>query len=183
MKYSIEQLKEEHQKGKKLKYLFFWGHRKSKNGEITSSCFSQWWMQNFEIDGIVYPSEEHFMMAEKARLFNDFDIEKEILVSKTPDEAKKLGRKVRNFEQDIWEKHRMEIVVKGNFAKFNQNPELKSYLLSTNKRILVEASPVDAIWGIGLDRYSEFASIPTKWRGLNLLGFALMEVRDMIFGD
>ncbi len=120
------------------------------------------------------------MMAEKARLFDDTETLSRILGSKSPGEAKRLGRNVIGFDQRIWEEHRSEIVVKGNYLKFTQNKDLESYLLGTKKRVLVEASPVDPIWGIGLDSNSEFATIPLKWRGLNLLGFALMEFRDMM---
>ncbi len=120
------------------------------------------------------------MMAEKARLFGDSEIREKILRSGSPGAAKQLGREVRGFDQDIWERERFDIVVKGNVQKFSQNQELGKFLIDTKKRILVEASPVDRIWGIGLDATSEFANVPSKWRGLNLLGFALMEVRDYL---
>lgn len=183
MNYSRKQIEKTFQAGKKLKFLFFWGHQKSRNGEITSSCFSQWWSQSFIVNGIKYPTAEHYMMAEKARLFNDNDAEKKILEAKSPAEAKKIGRQVMNFNQTIWEEKRFDIVVKGNYAKFSQNLELRKFLLNTKNRVLVEASPVDKIWGIGLDKSSEFASIPVKWKGLNLLGFALMKVRDLLIED
>ncbi|MCP4520374.1 MAG: NADAR family protein [Cytophagales bacterium] len=178
MKYSREQLEKEYDAGKKMKFLFFWGHRKSD--ELTSTCFSQWWSQTFEVNGIQYPTAEHYMMAEKARLFNDKAAEQRILKASSPGEAKKIGRQVIGFDQETWEANRMKIVVKGNYEKFRQDPALKVFLLNTGQRIIVEASPVDTIWGIGLDRKSEFAPIPPKWRGSNLLGFALMEVRDLL---
>lgn len=180
MKYSKSSIIASHQAGKKMKFLFFWGHQKSKSGAITSSCFSQWWTQNFKVDGVNYPTAEHYMMAEKARLFNDKDAEQRILNAKSPGEAKKTGREVLGFDQETWEKNRFDIVVKGNYHKFNQNQELKTFLLNTKQRVLVEASPVDRIWGIGLSQDHEFAKIPVKWKGLNLLGFALMEVREML---
>ena len=101
-----------------------------------------------------------------------------ILKAKSPAEAKKLGRKVSNYDENIWVENRFEIVKAGNYLKFSQNEELKNYLLNTNNRILVEASPVDPIWGIGLAHDHADANYPEKWKGLNLLGFALMEVRD-----
>lgn len=180
MKYSIDLIRDEFIKGQKLKFLFFWGHQKLKNGEIGQSCLSQWWTSDFEVDGITYFSAEHFMMAEKARLFNDLDNLDKIINSKSPSQAKQFGREVIGFNEDIWTANRFEIVKKGNIAKFGQNPELKDFLLSTTKRILVEASPVDTIWGIGLSKDSEHCENPLKWRGLNLLGFALMEVRDIL---
>jgi len=117
------------------------------------------------------------MMAEKAKLFNDQDALKRVLNSKSPGEAKSIGREVLGFNQKVWEDNRIKIVVEGNYHKFKQNPELMNFLIGTKKRILVEASPVDAIWGIGLDKDNSFASVPVKWRGENLLGFALMQVR------
>ena len=182
MEYSIKKLKKDFIAGKKLKYLLFWGHRKSHDGTITASCFSQWWHQSFEVDGITYPTAEHFMMAEKARLFNDKEAELRILKSASPGAAKSIGREVKRFDQKIWDENRLKIVVKGNYHKFSQNPDLKTFLLNTKKRVLVEASPLDKIWGIGLDKTNEFATIPVKWKGLNLLGFALMEVRDKLKG-
>lgn len=180
MKYNIDLIRKDFQTGKKHKFLFFWGHQKLKNGEIGNSCFSQWWTSKFEIDGVEYTSAEQYMMAEKARLFNDLDNLDKIINSKSPAQAKQFGREVIGFNEDIWLKHRYEIVKRGNLAKFSQNKDLKNYLLSTNKRILVEASPVDAIWGIGLAKDNKLAENPLKWRGLNLLGFALMEVRDIL---
>ena len=180
MIYSKEKIERLYQAGNNLKYLFFWGHQPNPSGKISSSCLSQWWNSEFNVDGTNYATSEHWMMAEKARLFNDQETLKKILVSESPRDAKKLGREIKNFDQYIWEKYRVKIVVKGNYFKFIQNKELETYLLNTKNRILVEASPVDRIWGIGLDSTSDFATIPTKWRGLNLLGFALMEVRDRI---
>lgn len=159
------------------KYLFFWGHRAATDGRVTASCFSQWWPVAFEIDGTCYPTAEHFMMAEKARLFGDVAIRSQILAACTPAEAKALGRKVANFDGALWERERFGIVVAANAAKFGQHPELREFLVGTGDRVLVEASPVDAIWGIGLAADHEDAERPEHWRGLNLLGFALMEVR------
>ncbi len=169
------------QSGKRMKYLFFWGHQPSKNGEITSSCFSQWWENHeFSEDGVTYKTAEHYMMAGKARLFNDDEMLEKILASGSAAEAKKYGRMIRNFDQYMWEINRFEIVKKANYLKFTQHEELKTYLLSTNNRVLVEASPVDKIWGIGLSEDDENAEFPENWPGLNLLGFCLMEVREMI---
>ena len=94
--------------------------------------------------------------------------------------AKKLGRQVRNFDHARWEAARFDIVVRGNTAKFVQNEPLQSFLFGTGRRVLVEASPVDRIWGIGLAADDPRAMHPEQWRGLNLLGFALMAVRDVL---
>ena len=176
MKYNIEHIIM-NQEG--AKYLFFWGHTPSRNGEITKACFSQWYISPFEINGLVFQTAEHFMMAEKARLF-DPEMVNRIVACKTAAEAKKLGREVKNFDNDVWLAKREEIVIEGNCHKFSQNPELKIFLMNTDTRILVEASPVDAIWGIGMAQDHKDIYSPEKWRGLNLLGFALMEVRDRL---
>lgn len=178
MKYNLDWLLNEHQNSDAKKYLFFWGHQPRKDGSIGESCLSQWWETTFEMDGITYSTAEHWMMAEKARLFADEAILNKILVAKSPAEAKELGRNVQNFETSIWDEAKYEIVKKGNLYKFKQNANLETYLLNTNNRVLVEASPVDPIWGIGLAKNHPDAVHPEQWKGLNLLGFALMEVRD-----
>ena len=166
--------------GNKPKYLFFWGHQPKKDGSIGKSCFSQWYKASFQIDGVKYPTAEHYMMAEKARLFKDDDVLAKILTASHPGEAQKLGRQVKGFSQETWLEHRIPIVVRGNVGKFDQNEALKEFLLNTGERILVEASPNDRIWGIGLGQNNPDAENPYKWRGLNLLGFALMEVRSIL---
>jgi ribA/ribD-fused uncharacterized protein len=180
MIYNLEWLIDCFEKGKRTKYLFFWGHQKSKNGELTSSCFSQWWSSPFVVDNIKYNTAEHWMMAQKALLFGDIETQEKINKAKSPAEAKALGRQVRNFEEVIWSEKRFEIVVKGSLHKFSQHENLKEFLLNTKERVLVEASPVDRIWGIGLTADSDKAENPKRWNGLNLLGFALMEVRDIL---
>jgi ribA/ribD-fused uncharacterized protein len=169
-------------RGERPKYLFFWGHQPPREGGIGNHCLSQWWMAPFLVDGVCYPSAEHFMMAEKARLFGDDDTLARILEVSHPGGAKLLGREVRGFEEEAWEKVRFEIVVRGNEAKFGQNPALRQHLLGTAGRVLVEASPVDRIWGIGLPANDPRACDPESWRGENLLGFALMEARGRLGG-
>ena len=181
-KYNLENIIEQHQAGKTLKYIYFWGHRPSADGKITHSCFSQWWQSPFVIDNVSYLTAEHYMMAQKALLFNDQLIFEQIIQASHPKQAKELGRKVSNFDEGVWNKHRFDIVVDGNLAKFGQNEALKYYLLSTNERVLVEASPVDKIWGVGLGKDDQQIYDPSKWQGDNLLGFALMEVRDKLKG-
>ncbi|MFB6725518.1 NADAR family protein [Kribbella sp. NPDC056345] len=132
---------------------------------------------------IRYPTTEHFMMADKARTFGDEQTLAEILAVPSPAQAKTLGRKVRNFDTVVWAEHRFDIVVAANRAKFGQDEELRAYLLGTKDRVLVEASPVDRIWGIGLAADDVRAEQPGQWRGLNLLGFALMEVRRELADD
>ena len=180
MKYSTEWLLDQLAQDARVKYLFFWGHQPSKDGTITKSCLSQWWLADFMVAGILYRSTEHWMMAEKARLFNDDDSLAKILAAKSPAEAKKMGREIQGFEPETWEARKVEIVIAGNLHKFSQHQKLAKFLLSTGDRVLVEASPVDTIWGIGLAADSPDAGNPTQWQGPNLLGFVLMEVRDQL---
>jgi ribA/ribD-fused uncharacterized protein len=175
MKYSLEKLVTSNSENK---YVFFWGHQSSKDGTITKTCFSQWWISPFEVEGITYKTAEHWMMAKKAELFNDNVVLEKIIQANSPAEAKKLGREVKNYVDSVWLANRYEIVKQGSFHKFNQNSDLREFLISTKERILVEASPVDAIWGVGMASDHKDIHNPEKWQGLNLLGFALMEVRD-----
>jgi ribA/ribD-fused uncharacterized protein len=163
--------------GEKLKFVFFWGHRPGKNG-ISASCFSQWYEAPFTVDGERFPTAEHFMMARKAALFEDWPTRAQVLGAPNPGAAKAFGREVRGFDEAVWRQHRFAIVCAANEAKFTQNPELRDFLIKTGSRVLVEASPVDRVWGIGLAQDDERASDPNLWQGLNLLGFALMHVRE-----
>jgi ribA/ribD-fused uncharacterized protein len=126
----------------------------------------------------MYRTAEHYMMAEKAKLFGDADAYLQILAAPGPKAAKALGRKVRGFSEEVWREHRFEIVTRANRAKFGQHEDLRKFLVQTGSRVLVEASPYDQVWGIGLAREDARAKNPNQWRGLNLLGFALMKVRD-----
>jgi ribA/ribD-fused uncharacterized protein len=180
MKYDLAQTKTRHDAGEQLKYLFFWGHQPSRDGSVTQSCFSQWWEQPFEVEGLRYRTAEHWMMAGKARLFNDEEMLAKILEAKSPSQAKKFGREVRGFDQAAWEAARYGIVLQGNLHKFGQHPDLKDFLLRTGNKILVEASPFDRIWGIGIAKTAPNIEDLHTWKGLNLLGFALMEVRDLL---
>ena len=182
MAYNLNWLITRIEKKERIKFLFFWGHQRSKNGDLTTACFSQWWAAPFVVEDVRYPTTEHWMMAQKALLFNDQEIYQQIIAAKSPAEAKEWGRQVRQFEEAIWNAERSTIVVRGNAEKFGQNSDLQEFLLNTKERILVEASPVDSIWGIGLAADSEHAANPERWNGLNLLGFALMEARDQLRG-
>jgi len=163
--------------GEKVGYLHFWGHRPRPDGRIGPSCLSQWWPSPFTVDGVVYATAEHWMMAEKARLFGDREAERRILAAEHPAQAKKAGRLVRGFDEAVWREHRFGIVVEGSVHKFAAHDELRRFLLHTGDRVLVEASPVDRVWGIGLAATDDGAMDPERWRGPNLLGFALMEAR------
>lgn len=162
--------------GEMFDYLYFWGHRPPKTG-ISKSCFSQWYEASFKLDGVIYPTAEHYMMARKAEVFGDRESLERVIRSPSPAAAKKLGRQVKGFDNQVWLKHRFNIVVQGNIGKFSANLALKDFLLGTGERVLVEASPTDRIWGIGLAADHPDAGNPDKWKGDNLLGFALMVVR------
>lgn len=151
--------------------VFFW---------YTSSPFSQWHRSPFTVDGIVYNCAEKWMMAEKARLFGDEQSRYNILHTEDARAIKDLGRKIKNFDEEIWKEHRFDIVVKGNMEKFSQSEKLKKKLLSTGDRLLAEASPYDSIWGIGLCEEAAKTTPIDKWPGLNLLGKALMVVREIL---
>jgi hypothetical protein len=182
MKYSIEEISDQIAQGYKVKFMFFWGHSSSFEG-IDKTCFSQWYASPFTVNGDHFYTAEHWMMAQKARLFDDQEIYEKILKVSHPAEAKALGRKVRAFDAARWDASKYKIVLLGNYYKFSQHPELKSFLLNTNTRIIVEASPVDAIWGIGMAQDHPDVYAPHLWKGENLLGFALMELRDLLGQD
>lgn len=165
MKYSVEELIKSR---RPVEFTFFYG-----------GTFSQWKCCSFVEDGIKFNCAEQYMMYHKAKLFGDDRIAKQILELSNPKEQKKLGRLVKNFDEKIWDKHKYEIVKNGNILKFSQNPNLKKELLSTRTSILVEASPYDRVWGIGIGEMDPSRHNPKNWKGENLLGFALTEVREM----
>ncbi|MFC5468975.1 NADAR family protein [Cohnella suwonensis] len=183
MIYTLANLRKSCGEGRAFRYLLFWGHTLPKDGSINESCLSQWWMSDFVSDSISYSCAEQYMMAEKARLFGDEKALAAIMNASKPQEMKALGRTVRNFDTAIWERHGYEAVKRGCRAKFAQNAELKRYLLSTGDLILVEASPYDRIWGIGIGRDHPDSGHPMRWKGTNLLGFALTEARDELLKE
>lgn len=163
--------------GARVKWLMFWGHQPQADGSVGPGSLSQWYPAPFTVDGVTYPTAEHWMMTAKARLFGDDAMAARIPGAATPAEAKALGRLVDGFDDTTWNAHRFDLVVRGNVAKFGSTPALRDYLLGTRSRVLVEASPRDRIWGIGMGASHPDATEPARWRGRNLLGFALMEAR------
>jgi ribA/ribD-fused uncharacterized protein len=180
---SREALVNEVRAGTRVRYLHFWGHRPQPDGRVGAGCLSQWWPSPFTVDGLTYATAEHWMMAGKARLFGDAEAERQVLAADHPALAKKAGRLVRGFDEAVWERERFRIVVEGGVHKFAAHPALRAFLLGTGTRVLVEASPVDRVWGIGLAAHDEAATDPRRWRGANLLGFALMETRERLRGS
>lgn len=116
--------------GETFDLLLFYGHKPPKSG-VDKSCFSQWFVREFSVDSISYPTAEHWMMAEKARLFGDTEMLNNILNSASPRDAKAFGRQVRDFDSDVWDKHKFEIVVRGNEEKFSQHKDMADFLVAT----------------------------------------------------
>lgn len=179
---SVDSLLEFIEKGGHPQYLFFWGHKQKKN-VVDKACLSQWFPATFNAQGSQYSSAEQFMMAAKAKLFEDDESLAKILATQDPGKAKALGRKVKNFEQSKWQAHCFAIVVEANVYKFSQNQAMKAFLLATGDKVLVEASPRDKIWGIGLAEKDPRCTNPHLWCGQNLLGFALMAARQKILDE
>lgn len=152
-------------------YLLFW------NGH-----FSNWFPAEFNLDGIQFNCAEQYMMYMKAKTFNDTNSMDQILKAKNPGFQKSLGKKVTNFDPVVWDKVKEDIVYDGCLAKYSQNLDLKEELVKTGDLILVEASPYDKIWGIGMAEDHPDATNESKWQGQNLLGKALMRVRSTLRG-
>lgn len=163
--------------GTRIKYVHFWRHTALPDGRIGAGCLSQWYPSPFTVDGVEYATAEHWMMAAKARLFADPEGERRVRAAEHPAQAQEAGRLVKGFDEDVWRRERFSIVVEGSVHKFAADTGLREFLLNTGDRVLVEASPRDRVWGIGLTADDERAEDPGRWRGSNLLGFALMEAR------
>jgi len=153
----------------KLDAIPFWG-----------GFMSNWHPSPFIIDGINYNCVEQHMMFNKAKYFGDIESAKKVLAADSPREQKKLGRKVSGFDAVQWRAVCYDICIEGVYHKFLQNEELKLKLIATGDSILIEGSPYDKIWGIGVDWEDDDCYYVERWNGDNLLGFMLMEVRDWI---
>lgn len=151
------------------RFTFFW-----------RGPFSQWHPSKFELDGLVFNCAEQYMMYGKAMMFKDTIIANRIMASSNPSEQKRLGRTVRGFDLQRWNAEARDIVFAGNYAKFTQNEDLKFKLLDTVGTTLVEASPKDRIWGIGVSQDDPRALKRENWLGTNWLGETLTKVRNKI---
>ncbi len=149
-------------------YHFFYGQ---------DSVFSQWYPSVFTEQGFYYNCAEQYMMAQKAVLFQDKEVWQRIMQATKPYDQKLLGRTVRGFDKDIWERNCKFFVYQGNYLKFTQNPKLLQLLLAI-KHDFVEASPVDQVWGIGLSVNHPHAYDKSKWKGTNWLGEILTKLRN-----
>lgn len=155
-------------------FVFFWGHER---GDYR--CFSQWYPCNIYLNDVAFDCAEQAMMFSKARMFQDFEIADQIMKTNNPSRQKRLGRKVKNFDDENWKRVARRIVYVINMAKFTQNPACLDVILQT-QGTLVEASPYDKLWGIGLSANEPRALDRNKWLGFNWLGEVLTEVRNNI---
>jgi ribA/ribD-fused uncharacterized protein len=155
-------------------YYYFWE---------TKHPFSQWYKCSFELEDVIFTSAEQYMMYGKAILFGDKETATKILRTKNVREQKQLGRQVANFDKEIWDLNAPTIVYRGNKEKFKQNKEFLDLLLSTKGKTIVEASPDDNIWGIGLTEKQEEAKSIFTWKGTNWLGIVLTELREELLGN
>jgi len=156
------------------KYIFFW-----------NTIYSQWFIRPRLIseNGIFYQNAEKYMMAKKAELFKDDEILQQILRNSKPKIIKSLGRQVKNFDENVWNEHKLDIVTRGNYLKFTQNKDLLEIMIKDKDYILVEASPYDKIWGIGLHFDDDDVLDENKWKGQNLLGKCIMKAREQILKE
>jgi len=153
-------------------FTFFWKSR-----------LSQWHRSPFVIGGVTFTHAEQYMMYAKALLFGDCDAAKQILTAETPREQQAIGRTVRGFDESVWVMFREGVVFTGNYARFSQNPDQRELLYATRGTTLVEASPHDRVWGIGLAADDPRALERSQWLGLNLLGEALTRVREALLWE
>lgn len=148
------------------KYVFFW-----------DGIYSQWYQAPMTIDGVYYNCCEQYMMHQKALFFGDTEIAEKIMLTSHPKDQKQLGRQIRDFNKEKWDRVNLQIVYKGNYAKFTQNQGLMAALVATGNKIFVEASPYDLIWGIGMGEDENGVDDPMNWRGQNLLGWVITLVK------
>lgn len=150
------------------------------NPDEINGYLSNWYLSEFNINGIKYSSMEQYMMYQKAICFNDKETSQKILQTDNVGKIKALGREVKNYNDTVWNGLRQIVVYDGLLEKFRQNNELREKLLKTNMDILAECAVADKIWGIGLSMKDEQRFDMNCWRGQNLLGFTLMRVRDVL---
>jgi ribA/ribD-fused uncharacterized protein len=183
MKYNLTWLKQKYDGGSQPEFLFFFAAAPSeRSGSGEETMLTQWYPSNFVVQGDQYLHSAHWMMVQKAKLFDDIGAANRLLAATDDRQILEHGRQIAGFDQKHWDDHKYNIVMLGNLHKFSQNQSLRAYISGTHPRVLAEANPNDQIWGIGLTEGTDGAMNPHHWRGLNLLGFALMEVRDNLGG-
>ena len=177
---TVKTIIQRYMSGEHIDFLFFYGHT-TLSLSVGKQCLSQHYTKApFELDSFTFKTAEHYMMYGKAKLFGDIGIAAKIVKAETAREVKALGRKIKNFDQATWDEEKFQIVVDGNIAKFSQNSKLGKFLLSTDDAVIVEAALNDNIWGIKMHMSNPDIYDPRKWEGENLLGFALMKVREIL---
>lgn len=159
--------------------LYFYGRTREQD-PFKRHVFSNFEPCSFKEGDLQFVCSEQYMMYQKSCIFHDMEAAAAILKETVPAKIKELGRKVKNFDEKVWEEARFRIVTKACYLKFSQNIELEKLLIQTQGYELVEASPLDRIWGIGIDRTTAEKGGREKWKGLNLLGKALMVVRTLL---
>lgn len=179
----LPELIERYNNGERFEYLFFWKTIEDENGVKSRHPLTQWYISAFSKMGVNFLCAEQYMMALKALVFADDLSFHKIMDESNPYECMKLGREISNFNQSTWDMFKEETVFNGNLLKFQQNEYLKDYLKSTKDKIIVEASPRDRIWGIGMEEGDAGIEDPNNWKGENLLGFILMDVRDYLLTE
>lgn len=150
-------------------HIYFWG-----------SVFSNFAPVLFVIDFVAYTSVEQYFMSRKAAMFGDFETLGKIMKAEHPAEQKKLGREVKGFNGEIWDYWKYKVMIDGTLAKFTSSKHLTDTMLDTHDKVLVEASPTDLIWGVGLHYNDDKILDKDNWRGQNQLGKALMHIRRTI---
>lgn len=160
-------------------FVFFWKPL-DKGGKAGAHVLTSWHLAPFKVNRVTYSCLEQYIMAQKALLFEDDAVYRKSLKKMHPKEYRDLEGELEHFDEGLWEKMKVDLVLQGNLAKFSQNKVLREYLQHTKDKIIVKSSPYDKIWGIGLAKDHENALKPELWQGENLLGFVLMEVRDLL---
>ena len=150
------------------------------NPDEENGYLSNWYLSQFSVDEITFSSMEQYMMYKKAVCFQDYDTADRILEMEDVSQIKKLGRKVSNYDENSWNGVRQIVVYRGLLEKFGQNDELKKLLLETGDSVLAECTVKDRIWGIGLSMTDPDRLDRVCWKGQNLLGYALMMVRETL---
>lgn len=150
------------------------------NPDEENGYLSNWYLSPFTLDGVAFSSMEQYMMYRKAVCFGDDKVAAQILVTEDVAEIKTLGRLVSGYDESLWNGVRQIVVYEGLLAKFSQNSELGEQLKKTGNTVLAECAVKDRIWGIGLSMHDSDRLDRAKWQGQNLLGYALMMVREKL---
>lgn len=154
--------------------------RKTETHIYFSDCgLSNFWVGTFLLDNIGFASAEHAYLYLKAKHFNDEDTAQKILKAPTLYHAGELAKVVKNYDDEAWLRDRFDVMVTALEHKFSDR-DMKFFLMSTTTKTLVNANPYDVIWSIGLSKDDNRVLDERNWKGQNLLGKALMEVRSRL---